>query len=146
MAQGSVIVFNEFKENISSGSINLATDNVNVRLISNSSLTAAATSPDSADFTQVTGGSYAEKTSVSKSWSESGGTATFALTTTALTWTQDGAGPTDIRYALVYSATHAGTEDGICLIDMTTGGDGVTAISLQDGDITINIGTLFTIA
>jgi len=145
MAQGSVIVFNEFKENISSGGINLSTDNVNIRLISNSSLTAAATTPDSGDFTQVTGGTYAEKTSVSKTWSESAGTATFALGANQ-TWTQDASGPTDIRYALVYSATHAGTEDAICLIDMTTGGDGTTAISLQDGDITINSGTLFTLA
>jgi len=146
MAQGSVIVFDEFKLNMSSGSINLATDNVNVRLISNSSLNGSTANPDSGSFTQVTGGTYAEKTSVSKSWTEAAGTATFALTTSNLVWSQDASGPTDIRYALVYSATHAGTEDAICLIDMTTGGDGTTAISLQDGDITINFGTLFTLA
>ena len=145
MAQGSVIVFNEFKQNISSGDIDLSADNINISLISNSSLDGSTASPDSGDFTQVTGGTYAEKTSVSKTWTETGGTATFALGANQV-WSQDASGPTDIRYALVYSASHAGTEDAICLIDMTTGGDGTTAISLQDGDITINSGTLFTLA
>ena len=146
MARGDVVVFNEFKENISSGSINLSTDSINVRLINNTTVPAAAsTSPDSADFTQVTGGTYAEKTAVSKTWSESAGTATFALGAN-LTWTQDaGAGPTDIYYALVYSSTHAGTEDAIAFIDMTDDG-GTTPISLRDGDITINSGNIFTLA
>lgn len=146
MAQGSVIVFNEFKENINSGGINLATDSINVMLVSNSSIAATQITPDSADFTQVTGGSYAEKTAVSKSWSLNGSNqGQFELTTSNLVWTQDGAGPTDIRYAIVYSSTHAGTEDAICAIDLTNGGDGVTPISLQDGDITINFGVLFTV-
>ena len=145
MAQGSVIVFNEFKENISSGGINLATDNINLRLISNSSLDGSTVSPDSGDFTQVTGGTYAEKTSISTTWSETGGTATFALGANQV-FSQDNSGPTDIRYALVYSATHSGSEDAICLIDLTTGGDGTTPISMVDGDITINSGTLFTLA
>ena len=146
MARGDVVVFDEFKENISSGSINLATDNINVRLITNAVVpSAASATPDSADFTEVTGGTYAEKTSVGKTWSETAGTATFALSG-ALTWAQDaGAGPTNIYYALVYSATHAGTEDAIAFIDMTDDG-GTTAISLQDGDITINAGNIFTLA
>ena len=52
--------------------------------------------------------------------------------------------PTDIRTALIYNTTHAGTNDAIAYIDMTA--NGTTPISLQDGDITINSGTVFTLA
>ena len=146
MAQGSVIVFNEFKQNINTGGINLNTDTINIMLISNSSVAATQLTPDSADFTQVsTGGtSYTGPVAITKSFDFVGTQGSFDLDAN-VSWTQDASGPTDIRYALVYSSTHAGTEDGICVIDLTVGGDGTTAISLVDGDITINAGNLFTV-
>lgn len=146
MAQGSVIVFNEFKHNINVGSINLNTDTINCMLISNSSVAATQLTPDSADFTQVsTGGtSYTGPVAITKSYDFVGTQGSFDLDAN-IVFSQDAGGPTDIRYALIYSATHAGTEDAICVIDLTTGGDGTTAISLVDGDITINAGNLFTV-
>lgn len=146
MAQGSVTVFNEFKQNISSGSIDLSADTVNIMLVSNSSLAATQATPDSADFTEVStaGTSYTGPVAITKSWDFVANQGTFDLDAN-VSWTQDGSGPTDIRYAIVYSATHAGTEDAICFIDLTEGGDGTTPISLQNGDITINSGNLFTV-
>lgn len=144
MAQGSVTVFNEFKQNLNTGGINLNTDTINLMLVSNSSLAATQLTPDSADFTQVaTGTSYTGPVAISKSYDMSGTQASFDLDAN-VTWSQDASGPTDIRYAIIYS-TAAVAEDAICFIDLTTGGDGTTAISLQNGDITINAGNLFTV-
>ena len=120
MAQGSVTVFNEFKQNISSGSINLATDTVNIMLVSNSSLAATQLTPDSTDFTEVsTGGtSYTGPVAITKSWDFVGTQGSFDLDAN-VTWSQDGSGPTDIRYAIVYSTAAGATEDAICFIDLT---------------------------
>jgi hypothetical protein len=141
MAQGTLTLFEEFSLNIGNGDHDLDGDAFKVMLISNQvggtpTITAADTTPDSSDYTEVTGTGYtAGGESITVTWTEANGTATFQVTSGATSWTQNGAGPTDIKTALIYNTTHAGTNDAIGFIDMTT--DGTTAISLVDGDITI---------
>lgn len=147
MAQGTVYTFEEFRKYIGDGSHDLDGDSFKIALLSNTHSTTIAVAnatPDFADYTEVTGTGYtAGGNAATLTWTEVGGTATLALSTN-VSWTQNGAGPTDIRTALLYNTTHAGTNDAICYIDMTA--DGTTPISLQDGDITINSGTILTLA
>jgi hypothetical protein len=146
MAQGSVTTFEEFRKTIGDGSHDLDNDSFKIMLITNTTVpTAADATPDSADYTEVTGTGYtAGGEAVTVTWTEAAGTATFATTSSAA-WTQNGAGPTNIYYGIIYNTTHVGTNDAIGFIDMTADG-GTTPISLQDGDITINSGTVFTLA
>ena len=147
MAQGTVYTFEEFRLNIGDGSHDLNTDVFNVMLLSNThntTIAVANATPDSADYTEVVGTGYtAGGIALTVTWTEAAGTATFAISNSPA-WTQNGAGPTDIRTALIYNTSHIGTNDAIAYIDMTA--DGTTPISLVDGDITINAGTLFTLA
>ena len=50
-------------------------------------------------------------------------------------WTQNGAGPTDVHYAIIFNDTD-GSDKCVGFIDMTTDG-GTTPISLQAGNISI---------
>lgn len=141
MAQGTLTLFEEFSKNIGDGSHDLDADSFKVMLITQQvggtpTITAADATPDSADYTEVTGTGYtAGGEAITVTWTEANGTATFQVTSGATSWTQNGAGPATIKTALIYNTTHAGTNDAIGFIDMTT--DGTTAISLIDGDITI---------
>jgi len=142
MAQGSVFTFEEFRLEIGNGTFDLdAAAAFGIRLISDGLPAVSTATPNIADFTQVTGGTYADKTGLTLSWTEAGGTATLALSSNQ-TWSQDGSGPTDIRTALIYQTTGGAA---LGYIDMTTDG-GTTPISLQDGDITINAGDIFTLS
>ncbi len=141
MAQGSVVTFDAFREEMADGTFDLdAAAAFGIRLISNTGDLSTTATPNIADFTQVTGGTYADKTGLTLTWSQTGGTATLALGANQ-TWSQDGSGPTDIRKALIYQTTGGAA---LGYVDMTT--DGTAPISLQDGDITINAGTIFTLA
>ena len=145
MAQGDITVFNEAKQNIS-GLVNLSTTTDYSCMLITTLPTAAATTPDTADFVQVSGTNYtAGGIALTTSWTESGGTVTFGSSVNP-SWTQSAGAPTNIVAALIYSETAAG-EDAIAFIDMTVDG-GATPISLVDGDITITFtgGTIFTLA
>ena len=146
MAQGDLVVFNEAKENIANGLIDLsATTDFSCMLITTLP-TAAALTPDTADFTEVSGTGYtAGGVALATTWSEATGTVTFDSSVNP-SWSQNGAGPTNIVAALIYSETAVG-EDAIAFVDMTTDG-GSTPLSLQAGDITLTFaGTgLFTLA
>ena len=141
MARGDVVLFEEFAKTIGDGSHDLDNDTFKVMLVSDTSILASTATPDSADFTEVTGGtSYtAGGATVSVTWTEANGDAVFDITTNP-SWTQDASGPTNIYYAIVYNSTHAGTNDAIAYVDM--GGP----VSLQDGDVSItwNAAGLFT--
>jgi hypothetical protein len=147
MAQGTLTVFNEAKKNIS-GLVDLQADTFKVMLVT--TLPAVGTaSPDTGDFTEVTGGtSYvAGGISVALTWVESGGTVTCGSITVP-TWVKDVSGPTNIVAAIVYSTVvGVGAGDALAFIDMTTDA-GATPISLQTGDISItfNGSGLFTLA
>lgn len=146
MAQGSVTTFEEFRKNLADGSHNLSSDTFKIMLVTNATVpTAADTTPDSADYTEVSGTNYtAGGETVTVTWTEVNGTATFA-TTTAAAWLQDNAGPANIYYGILYNSTHTGSNDAIAFIDLTADA-GTTPISLIDGDITINAGSIFTLA
>ena len=151
MAQGTLALFEEFSKTIGDGSHDLDNDAFKVMLLSNQvggtpTIAPGDLSPDSSDYTEVTGTGYtAGGEAITVTWTEAAGTATFQVTSGTITWTQNGAGPTDIRSALVYNTTHTGTNDAIAFVDMTA--DGTTAISLQDGDITLTFApTIFTLA
>ena len=61
-------------------------------------------------------------------------------------WTSTGSlGPADIRCALLVSDTHTGTQDAVAVMDMTTD-SGTTPLDLDNGDITISGGTIFSFA
>jgi hypothetical protein len=151
MAQGTVTLFEEFSLKIADGTHDLssATGTWKVALLSDvigTGITAADVDPDISDYTQVTGGtSYtAGGETVAQTWTEAGGTATFEITTATTTWTQDASGPTNINTALIYDDSLVGN-NAIGFMDMRDGG--TTAISLQDGDITITwAANLFTLS
>lgn len=134
MAQGTLTLFEEFSLNIGDGTHDLDADTFKLALITTLP-TAAATTPALGDFTEVSGTGYtAGGETLTTTWTEAGGTSAFRHTGGTITWTQDGAGPTNIVAGLIYNDTNVGKE-AICFIDFTTDG-GTTPISLQDGDIT----------
>lgn len=142
MAQGSIYLFEEFSKTIGDGSHTLGSDAFKVMLLSSQhavDILVSDPTPDSADvgYTEVTGGtSYvAGGAVITCTWTEVGGIATFKVTSGDTVWVADASGPTDIRTALIYNTTHAGTNDAIGYIDMTT--DGSTPVSLQAGDVSI---------
>lgn len=144
MAQGTLVVFEEFRLYIGNGDHDLVSDSFKIALITTLP-TAAAATPDLADFTEVTGTNYTAGGEASAvTYLEVGGVATFDMADVA--WTQNGAGPTNIVAALIYNTTHAGTNDAVAFIDMTVDA-GSTPISLVDGDISlaINASGVFTL-
>lgn len=147
MAQGTFTLFEEFRKTIGDGTHDLDADALKVMLIDDTLVAAAGdTTPDSSDYTEVTGTNYtAGGEAIAHTWVEAAGTATLAITPATTAWTQDGAGPDDIYQAIIYNTT-AGAIDAIGFMDMTADA-GTTAISLQAGDITITWNpTLFTLA
>ena len=158
MAQGSVTVFDEFLPQANyansalsstAAGISLDTDTISVILISNDidTVLASAATPDRADFTEcAAGGGYSTGGEVATiTVTEAAGTLTVALGAN-IVWTSTGTGgPADIRCALFVSDTHTGTQDAFAVMDMTTD-SGTTLLDLDNGDITINSGTIFTIA
>lgn len=156
MAQGTATVFDEFLPFMNNGvatsdlaAVNLDADTFKIKLssIAIASIPASSATPDSADFTEVSpaaGGYTAGGAAATLTVAEAGGTLTVSLASNVV-WTSTGSGgPTDIKTAILYSTTHTGVNDAVAVIDMTS--DGTTAIDLNTGDITINAGTLFTIA
>ncbi len=156
MAQGTATVFDEFLPFMNNGAattdaaaVNLDADSFKIKLssVAIASIPASSATPDSADFTEVSpiGGGYAAGgAAASLTVSEAGGTLTVALASNVV-WTSSGSGgPTDIRTGILYSTTHTGSNDAVCVIDLTS--DGTTPIDLNTGDVTINSGTLFTIS
>ena len=157
MAQGSVTVFDEFlpqanyaNSALSSTAAGISMDVDTFALILTStaiaSLPASLATPDRADATECSaGGGYSTGGAAATiTVSEAGGTLTIALASDVV-WTSSGTGgPADIRTAMLVSDTHTGSQDAVCVIDMTT--DGSSPLDLDNGDITISSGTFFTIA
>lgn len=151
MAQGTLKLFEEFADYIADGSHDFDADSFKVMLITQQvggtpTITAADATPDSADYTEVTGTGYTAggEALTTPTFTEAAGVATFDDGAASITWSQNGAGPTNIKTALLYNTSHVGTNDAIGYIDMTA--DGTTAISLQAGDITITWGSsIFTV-
>lgn len=148
MTQGTLLTFEEFSKNIGDGSNDLDSDTFSIILITTLPVI-GATSPDRADFTEVTaGGGYSTGgiTLTGVTWTESAGVATFD-SSLLVAWIAAAGSPTNIVAALLVNDTHAGTNDAIAFIDMTTDG-GSTPISLVAGNISItfNASGLFTVS
>jgi hypothetical protein len=135
MAKGDVVVFNEAKQNIANGTLNLSSVTDFKCMLITSLPTASDATPDSSDFTEVSGTGYtAGGIALSTTWTQSGNKVVFDSSVDPV-WSQNAAGPTNIKAALIYSTTAVG-EDALCFIDLTNDG-GTTPISLQDGEIKI---------
>ena len=146
MAQGTVTVFNEAKQNIGNGLLDLSSSADFKFMLITTLPTAADATPDSSDYTEVTGTNYtAGGEALSVTWNHSSGTVTFDSSVNP-SWSTDPAGPTNIKGGVIYSTTAAG-EDALAYIDMTADG-GTTAISLAAGDISVtwNASGIFTLA
>ena len=146
MGQGTTVVFNEAMQNIS-GLIDLSDSSDFKCMLITTLPTAAALTPDSADFTEIAAGaSYtAGGIALTTTWTEDAGVTTLD-TATSITWAKDPTGATNAMAALIYSTTVIG-EDAVAFIDLSTDG-GVTPLSLQTGAITVavNASGLFSIA
>ena len=146
MARGDLVQFQEFPLELSKGGYNLETDSFSMILITTLPVNTDA-SPDRADYTEVTaGGSYVTGgIALTVTLAEVGGVTTFDITN-APSWAKLAGSPTDIKAGLIVNNTHAGTQDAIAAVDLTTDG-GTTAISMVDSTITAtpNASGLYTI-
>jgi len=152
MAQGTLLLFHEFSESIGDGRLDLDTDNFFCALVDT---IPAVTDPiptwgagGSTDLSllEVSGTNYTPGgEALTEVWSQTTGTATFDSTANP-SWTQNGAGPADVRAAVIYSDT-AANKDAIGFIDMTVDA-GTTPLSLIDADIdiTFNASGIFTLS
>lgn len=141
MAQGDLTLFNEFSKELLGGTHNLAAagNTIKVMLITNAAVpSASTTTPTKSDFTEVTGTGY-----TAGGYTISGGQSVTVVSgsvykwdsTDNPSWTQNGSGPTNIYYAVIYNDTDA-SDKCIGFIDMTVDG-GTTPISLQAGNVSI---------
>lgn len=73
---------------------------------------------------------------------EAAGTMTFDDTGASITWAQNGASPTNARYAIIYNSSDTGLERAIAWIDLGA------AIDMTAGDLTItwNASGIYTVA
>ena len=141
MAQGQLTLFNELSKELMSGthSLNAGGNTIKVMLIDNTTVpTASTVSPTKSDFTEVTGTGYtAGGFAINSGMSLTQVSASFYKwdSTDNPSWSQNGAGPTDIYYAVIYNDS-AASDECIGFIDMTVD-SGVTPISLQAGNVSI---------
>lgn len=149
MARGDVTLFDESKLDIANGAIDLGTDVINLGFINN---TAAPTAGDALPhwagtgttnhaLNEVgTGGGYTGPVDITVDTSEAAGTVTVDPANNPV-FTQNGAGPTNIFWAIIYDNTIV-SKRAFAFLDM--GGP----VSVVDGDVTItwNASGLFTMA
>lgn len=138
MARNDWVTFEEFSEDLSNGVHNLGSDTFKVGLIDNTTPpTAADATPRWGDYSgnEVSGTGYTAGgyTLTGTSTAEADGETTFD-DSGAPTWAQNGAGPTDIYWAVLYNDS-ATADQAIGFLDM--GGP----VSLQDGPVTITWNT-----
>ena len=135
MARNDWVTFEEFSVDLANGVHNLGSDTFNVGLITNAATEPAAdtATPRWADFSgnEVSGTGYtaggAELSGTSTA--EAAGVTIFDDTGN-VTWSQNGAGPTNIYWAILYNDT-AAADQAVGFLDM--GGP----VSLVDGDVSI---------
>jgi len=135
MARNDWVTFEEFSLDLANGVHNLGSDTFKVALIDNTDTepVAGTATPRWADFSgnEVSGTGYTAggATLSGTSTAEAAGVTTFDDTGN-VTWSQNGAGPTDIYWAVLYNDT-AAADQAVGFLDM--GGP----VSLVDGDVTI---------
>lgn len=133
MALGDTVLFDESIGNIFAlKSIDMDTDVFDVMLVTNAVVpTRDTVTPAKLDFTEVTGGTYAEVANIGVSWTEVANV--FQWVASNPTWASDASGPTNIYYAIVYdeTATLPGADPSLLFVDLA-GPKGT-----PDGDLTI---------
>ena len=151
MAQGDFLVFNEFKANLSAATnpVALNSGTFKIGLITNvAAPTQATATPDWADFSanEVSGNGYtAGGATATVTYAMNGANAQLTLDAN-VSWTSTGTGDANnIYWAILYQDNNAGTSDAVGYIEMGTSGNTVP-LDLNNGDITINSGTLFTLS
>lgn len=158
MAQGTITLFNEFAESIADGRLDLDTHTFKVALttlqVGGTPQIAAtdavpcwgaggSTNLQSSEVSAGGGYSAGGITLTGVTWTQTGGVCTLDATLNP-SWTSSGAGdPTNIKSLILYSDT-ATNKDAVGFMDVTS--DGITAISLLSGNITVtwNASGIFT--
>lgn len=136
MARGDLSVFEEHSLDLGHGYHDYSAHTLKLALVDNTGPPGAdQATPIWADFSanEVSGTGYTAGgiALTGLTWTEAAGVATLDDTVN-VTWSQNGAGPTDIYWGILYNDTQTSPADPcICLIDM--GGP----VSLQDGDVTV---------
>ena len=143
MAQGDYLTFEESRLTIANGTFDMDSDTFSLKLITTLPVI-GATTPTLGDYTEVSnGGGYTTGgITLTTSYTEAGGTATFDSSTNPA-WTAAASSPTNIVGGLLVN----GANNAFGFVDMTTDG-GSTPISLVAGNITVtwNTSGLFTLA
>lgn len=151
MAQGDVVLFQQFIEDMGNGVHNLDADDIKAGLI-DSVQTPAATANDprwgaggtvnydTNEVTETTGTYAAEGLDITATYSQTSGTGTFDATDIT-TWTQNASNPPDARWAIIYNSTAAG-KNCIAYVDLGS------AFDMTTGDLNIawHANGIFTIA
>lgn len=154
MAQGTLTIFSDFMTAVHEGNINLETAALKMAFVSDAVGTFAKTTADprwgaggTTDLStnEVTGTGYTAggNACANPVVSETGNVLTYDADDPA-TWTQNGAGPTNIKTGILY--IDDANKYAVGFVDMTADG-GTTAISQQAGDITYSHGAsgIFTV-
>ena len=142
MAAGDFTTFEEFRLQMANGTHDLDTHTFKVALLTSATApTASDATPQLGDYTEVTaGGNYtAGGYTVTPSWTEAGGTATWDSDDP--TWSQHASNPTNARYGLLYNDTATG-DPAIGWVDLGTTVD----LSASDYTMTVNGSGWFTVS
>lgn len=136
MAAGDITLFNQFGEDAGNGVHDFDTDAFKVGVIDNTTPpTATDTTPTWSDYSgnEVSGGGYTAGgvALANADWTRTGDTSKFDADDAG--WTQNGTGPTDMYWGILYNDTD-GSDRAVGFIEL--GGP----LSLQDGDVTIQWG------
>jgi hypothetical protein len=141
MARGDLTIFEEMAVYFGGGmtsqtgmDFESGGDTFKLAMIDNTTApTAADTTPIWGDYSanEVSGTGYTAggEALTTQTWTEAAGVATFDADD--VSWTQNGAGPTDCYWQVLYDDTITNPVDpAVCFVDMAG------PVSLQDGDIT----------
>lgn len=143
MARGDQRATNAVSEQLGNATQDYGSDVIKVALCSDT-YAASAAFTNFSQFTECSGTGYIAGGETSPAtWTRSGSKSTLQLTT--VSWSQNGAGPTDCRVAVAYNSDSGATDndDVISVTDITV--DGATAESLQVGPINVNYTTTPTL-
>ena len=140
MAQGDLTLFNSFIEELGESVHDLENDVFKFALVSNTTVPAATTTgphfggTGTTNFAtnEVSGTGYTAggETISANALTLVSNVATWDDDDTNISWTQNGAGPTNIRWGIIYNSTDT-NKRCVAFVEMTTGSD----ISLQAGNI-----------
>ena len=136
MALGDIVAFDEAFQDVLNGVHDFANDTFRIALINNTTVpTRDTATPRLADFTEVSGTGYtAGGEALTITVDESSNVIRIRHTGGTITWSQNGAGPTDVYYGIIYNDS-AAADQAIQFVDFTAD-NGVTPASLQTADIT----------